>query len=57
VKTRYIKAKLFDLTSDCCVIIDGTEGEHFIIECGWAHIDSLESAIQKYRKAQKESAA
>jgi hypothetical protein len=57
VKTRYLKAKLFDLTSDLCVIIDGTEGEHLIVECGWAHIDILEAAIKKYRKAQQEKAA
>jgi hypothetical protein len=55
--TRYIKAKLFDLTSDGVIIIYGFDKEHLIIDCGPNQIDNLEAAIQKYRKTQQETAA
>ena len=40
-KTRYIKAKLFDFTADGCIIVDGMDGEHLIIENGFAQILNL----------------
>ena len=55
--SRYIDAKLFDLTSDQCLVIDGQQKEHLIVKLGEAQIDNLEFAIQKYRKAQQEKAA
>lgn len=47
-KTRYIKAKLFDFTSDGCLILDGAEGEHLIIELGSAQIVNLDRCLSKY---------
>jgi hypothetical protein len=60
VKTRYIKAKLFDFTADGCVIIDGMEGEHLIVECGFAQIVNLDRCLDKYiehYKPKEETAA
>jgi hypothetical protein len=48
VKTRYIKAKFFDFTADGCIIVDGMDGEHLIIESGAAQILNLERCLNKY---------
>jgi hypothetical protein len=48
VKTRYIKAKFFDFTADGCIIVDGMDGEHLIIESGAAQILNLERCLHKY---------
>ena len=55
--SRYIDAKLFDLTPDSHMIIDGKQGEHLIVKLCENQIDNLEFVIQKYRKAQQERAA
>jgi hypothetical protein len=55
--SRYIDAKLFDLTPDSHLIIDGMQGEHLIVRLCENQIDNLEFVIQKYRKAQQEKAA
>jgi hypothetical protein len=60
VKTRYIKAKLFDFTADGCLIIDGMEGEHLIVELGCSQILNLDRCLDKYidlYKPKEESAA
>jgi hypothetical protein len=43
--SRYIDAKLFDFTSDGCLIVDGKEGEHL----GPSHVANLDYAISKYK--------
>jgi hypothetical protein len=47
--SRYIDAKLFDFTSDGCLIVDGKEGEHLIIKLGPSHVANLDYAISKYK--------
>lgn len=47
-KTRYIKSKLFDFTADGCLIVDGADGEHLIIELGPAQIVNLDRCLAKY---------